>query len=62
VLGNSYGHYGEMSGTTSVLRRRSDGFSMAAVSNRSNDSTEAMNEMLKEIVEGVSKWPDTDMF
>jgi CubicO group peptidase (beta-lactamase class C family) len=62
VLGNSYGHYGEMSGTTSVLRRRSDGFSMAAVSNRSNDSTEAMNTMLKEIVEGVSKWPDTDLF
>lgn len=62
VLGNSYGHYGEMSGTTSVLRRRSDGFSMAAVSNKSNDSTEAMNAMLTEIVEGVSKWPDGDMF
>lgn len=62
VLGNSYGHYGEMSGTTSVLRRRSDGFSMAATSNKSNDSTEAMNTMLTEIVEGVSKWPDGNLF
>lgn len=62
VLGNSYAHYGEMSGTTSVLRRRSDGFSMAATSNKSNDSTSAMNAMLTEIVEGVSKWPEDDKF
>ncbi len=62
VLPKSYAHYGEMSGTTSVLRRRSDGFSMAAVSNKSNDSTEAMNAMLTEIVESVSQWPNVDLF
>lgn len=62
VLSASYAHYGEMSGTTSVLRRRSDGFSMAAASNKSNDSTDQMNAMLTEIVEGVSKWPDGDLF
>lgn len=62
VLSNSYAHYGEMSGTTSVLRRRSDGFCMSAVSNKSNESTEAMNTMLNEIVEGVSQWPNIDLF
>ena len=51
-----------MSGTTSVLRRRSDGFSMAAAPNKSNDSTEAMNTMLTVIVKDVSKWPDGEMF
>jgi len=62
VLGNSYAHYGEMSGTTSVLRRRSDGFNVAAVSNKSNGSTKQMNKMLEDIVKEVSAWPNKDMF
>lgn len=62
VLPASYAHYGEMSGTMSVFRRRSDGFGFAASTNTSNDSTEAMNTMLGEVVDGVSKWPDVDLF
>lgn len=61
VLFKSYAHYGEMSGTTSVLRRRNDGFSMAATANIWKDP-ETLNAMLTEIVEGVSKWPAGDLF
>jgi CubicO group peptidase (beta-lactamase class C family) len=62
TLSASYAHYGEMSGTMSVYRRRSDGFGYAASANSSNRSTEAMNVMLKEIVEGVPNWPAVDLF
>ena len=61
-LGSSYGHYGEMSGTMSVLRRRSDGFGFAAAVNSSDGSTQAMNAMLTTIVEGVKDWPAGDLF
>ena len=62
TLSTSYAHYGEMSGTMSVYRRRSDGFGFAANANRSNDSTKQMNAMMEEIVEGVSAWPNVDLF
>lgn len=61
-LGNGYGHYGEMSGTMSVLRRRSDGFAFAAAVNSNDGSTGDMNAMLTEIVDGVTQWPAGDLF
>lgn len=62
VLSNSYAHYGKMGGTTAVLHRRSDGFSVAAVSNKLHNMPEEMDAMLMEIVESVSKWPEVDLF
>jgi CubicO group peptidase (beta-lactamase class C family) len=62
VLGTPYNHYGEMDGTASVLRRRSDGFTYAGMSNSSNDKPDQIDAMLKEIVEGVSGWPNIDLF
>jgi CubicO group peptidase (beta-lactamase class C family) len=62
VLGTPYSHYGEMSGTMSVFRRRSDGFGYAANINKSNDTTGDIDTMMKEIVEGVSQWPTINLF
>ncbi len=62
TLGTAYSHYGEMSGTMSVYRRRGDGFGFAASANSSNDSTKQMNAMMGEIVDGVSAWPNVDLF
>ncbi len=62
TLSTSYAHYGEMSGTMSVYRRRSDGFGFAASANTSNGSTQEMNAMLNAIVEEVSNWPNIDLF
>lgn len=61
-LGTPYSHYGEMSGTMSVYRRRSDGFGFAAAANSNNDSTTAMNTMMGEIVDKVGTWPTIDLF
>lgn len=62
ALPTSYAHYGEMSGTMSVYRRRNDGFGFAASTNTSNKSTKAMNTLLQEIVDEVSLWPDVNLF
>lgn len=62
LLGNSYAHYGSMSGTNSVYRRRSDGFGYVAASNTSNGDVGEIDGMLKEIVEGVSSWPNVNLF
>jgi hypothetical protein len=51
-----------MAGTKSILRRRSDGFDYAAASNTSNGSSKEMDTLLKEIVEGVSQWPQQNLF
>jgi hypothetical protein len=51
-----------MSGTMSVLRRRSDGFGFAAAVNSNDDSTGDMNAMLTGIVDGVTQWPAGDLF
>lgn len=61
-LATPYAHYGEMSGTTSIYRRRSDGFGIAAASNSNNDSTEAMNDMMNTIVDEVGNWPAVNLF
>ncbi len=60
-LGTPYAHYGEMSGTTSIYRRRSDGFGLAAASNANNDSTEAMNDLMNDIADEVT-WPAVNLF
>ena len=60
-LGTPYSHYGEMSGTTSIYRRRSDGFGLAAASNANNDSTKAMNDMMNAIADEVT-WPAVNHF
>lgn len=62
LLGNSYAHYGSMSGTNSVYRRRSDGFGYVAAANSSNGDVEEIDGMLKDIVEGVSSWPNVNLF
>lgn len=62
VLGTPYNHTGAMAGTKAVFRRRSDGFGYAATSNTSNGGTDQIDAMLKEIVEGVSTWPNGDLF
>ncbi len=62
VLSNIYSHYGAMSGTKAVLRRRSDGFAYAVMANTGNGSTTEINAMLKEIVNGVSSWPNHNLF
>ncbi|QDH70122.1 serine hydrolase [Marilutibacter alkalisoli] len=62
VLSNSYAHYGAMAGTKAVYRRRSDGFGYAATSNSGNGGTDEINDLLKEIVEGVSAWPSGNLF
>ncbi len=60
-LGTPYAHYGEMSGTTSIYRRRSDGFGLAAASNSNNDTTEAMNDLMNDIADEVT-WPAVNLF
>jgi CubicO group peptidase (beta-lactamase class C family) len=63
VFGSSYGHLGQMGGTSSALRRRSDGITYAGAANISaTDSAEEMDTMLGEIANGVSKWPSHDLF
>lgn len=62
VLEASYGHNGAMSGTKSVLSRASDGTAYAVTSNSSNGGTDQLGEMMKEITEGVSSWPNHDLF
>lgn len=62
VLPTSYSHYGAMAGTKAVLRRRSDGFAFAAVSNTSDGGTDQINALLGEIVDGVSSWPSINLF
>ncbi len=62
VLSTSYAHYGSMSGTNAVYRRRSDGFGYAATANSSAGEAKEIDTMLKEIVEGVSAWPAGDLF
>lgn len=62
VLPTPYNHNGAMSGTKAIFRRRSDGFGYAAVSNSSNGSTDEIDALGKEIVDGVSAWPAHDMF
>jgi hypothetical protein len=61
-LGTPYSHYGEMSGTTSIYRRRSDGFGLAATSNSNNGSTDGMNTMMETIVDEVAAWPAINLF
>jgi hypothetical protein len=61
-LGTPYSHYGEMSGTTSIYRRRSDGFGLAATSNSNNGSTDGMNTMMETIVDEVDAWPAINLF
>ena len=60
-LGTPYSHYGEMSGTTSIYRRRSDGFGLAAASNSNNDTTGAMNTLMNDIADEVT-WPTVNLF
>jgi CubicO group peptidase (beta-lactamase class C family) len=63
VFGKSYGHWGRMPGTTSVLGRRSDGITYAATANADTKVSDAqMDAMMGEIVAGVSKWPTHDLF
>ncbi len=62
VLPTSYNHNGAMSGTKAVLRRRGDGFAYAAVSNTGDGSTKTIDKILGEIVDGVSTWPDVNLF
>ncbi|KAB8189921.1 serine hydrolase [Lysobacter maris] len=62
VLGTSYAHYGSMSGTNAVLRRRSDGLSFAVAANSSSGDVEDINAMMEDIVTGVSAWPSGDLF
>lgn len=62
VLPTPYSHNGTMGGTKAILRRRSDAFSYAAVSNSSNGSTSEIDALGKEIVDGVSEWPSHDLF
>jgi CubicO group peptidase (beta-lactamase class C family) len=62
VLPISYSHYGAMAGTKAVLRRRSDGFAFAAVSNTSDGGTDQINALLSEIVDEVSSWPNVNLF
>ena len=62
VLGTPYSHNGAMAGTKAVIRRRSDGFAYAATSNTGNGGTDQIDSMLEEIVEGVSGWPNGDLF
>lgn len=61
-LGTPYSHYGEMSGTSSIYRRRSDGFGLVAASNSNNDSTAAMNTLMESIADDVDNWPAIDLF
>lgn len=62
VLGTPYMHKGAMAGTKAIIRRRSDGFTYAATSNTGNGGTDQIDAMLKEIVEGVSSWPNGNLF
>ncbi|MCF7220552.1 serine hydrolase [Marilutibacter chinensis] len=62
VLGTSYGHYGEMSGTQSVYIRRNDGIGYAVNANSDNGEVENIDAMMKEIIAGVSAWPSGDLF
>lgn len=62
VLEASYGHNGAMSGTKSVLSRASDGTAYAVISNSSNGGTDQLGAMMKEIIDGVSVWPNHDLF
>lgn len=62
VLSNAYAHFGAMSGTHAVYRRRGDGLGYAATTNASNGQVENMDTMMKEIVEGVSSWPSINLF
>lgn len=62
VLSNSYAHFGAMSGTHAVYRRRSDGLGYSATANASNGKVENIDAMMKEIVEGVSAWPSGNLF
>jgi CubicO group peptidase (beta-lactamase class C family) len=63
VLSNSYAHFGAMSGTHAVYRRRSgDGIGYAATANASNGDVANIDTMMKEIVEGVSTWPNVNLF
>ncbi|MDQ3287317.1 MAG: serine hydrolase [Pseudomonadota bacterium] len=62
VLETPYSHNGAMSGTKSVLIRRSDGTAYAATSNSSNGGTDKLKTMMEEITSGVSAWPSHDMF
>lgn len=63
VFGKSYAHLGQMGGTSSALRRRSDGITYAGAANISaTDSAAEMDNMLGEIAAGVSKWPAHNLF
>lgn len=62
VLPTPYWHNGAMSGTKAVLGRRSDGMAYAVASNSSKGGTDELDTMLKEIMDGVSAWPNHDMF
>lgn len=62
VLPTSYYHNGAMSGTKAVLRRRNDGFSYAAVSNTGDGSTTEIDKILGQVVDGVSNWPNVNLF
>lgn len=62
VLSKSYAHFGSMSGTNSVYRRRSDGLGYAVTANSNNGDVKEIDAMMKEIVEGVSNWPNVNLF
>ena len=62
VLPTPYWHNGMMGGTKAVLSRRNDGIAYAVTSNSSKGGTDQLDAMLKEIVDGVSTWPNHDLF
>ncbi len=59
---SNYAHYGEMSGTEAILRRRSDGFTLSAATNTNDGEVTELNDLMVEIADEVSSWPNIDLF
>ncbi|MCI0336676.1 MAG: serine hydrolase [Acidobacteria bacterium] len=59
----SWSHGGSLPGTSTLLWRTSDGYTVAFLLNmRSSDSQFDLGKPLKEIVTTVKKWPSIDLF
>jgi CubicO group peptidase (beta-lactamase class C family) len=60
---NNWSHGGSLPGTSTVLWRTSDGYTMAFLLNkRSSDADFKPNQVLGDIAKGVKSWPAVDLF
>src|SRR5436189_5086177 len=62
----NYWHNGSLPGTSTLLVRRSDGLSWAAVFNQRSDDKKlpdtAIDPALHRAADSVAAWPETDLF